>query len=46
MQGTIKITEAEAAGTAAERQTASKNDKIDKRLIIESCAVFIDHRSK
>ena len=46
MQGTIKITEAEAAGTAAERQTASKNDKIDQRLIIKSCALFTDYRSK
>ena len=50
MQGTIKITKAEAAGTAAgtaaERQTARKNDKTDKRLIIKSCALFTDYRSK
>ena len=46
MQGTIKITKAEAAGTAAERQTAHKNDKTDKRLIIKSCALFTDYRSK
>ena len=46
MQGTIKITKAEAAETAAERQTARKNDKTDKRLIIKSCALFTDYRSK